>query len=130
MNAFEKRISVEDIQPGVVVYPVFSVTGSVACVYNPAKMISGVFKCHVIGKMRLQWDPENSYSSSYLEDSNVKGAGTRQYNFHALFLNEKDAEEYAAMINNNQLPDDLRELRDEFVKRKQEEREMDDDLWW
>ena len=130
MNAFEKRISLEDIKPGVVVWPVFSVTGSVAAVCNPAKFISGVFKCPVVGKMRFQWDPENSYHTSYLEDSNVKGAGTRQYNFHALFLNEKDAEEYAAMINNNQLPDDLRELRDEFVKQKQEEREMDSGSWW
>lgn len=130
MNAFEKRISLEDIKPGVVVWPVFSVTGSVAVVMNPVEFASGPYRCDTIGAWRFQFNKNEYGCSNYVNDNNVKLPNNRQYNFHALFLNKKDAEEYAEMINSNTLPDDLRALRDQFVAEQQEERENDPGDFW
>ena len=131
MNAFEKRISLEDIKPGVVVWPVISVTGSVAAVMAMSEFASEPYKGEQLpDSFRFDWHPERAYFGNFANDANVKGAETgKQYNFHAFFLNEEDAKAYAEMINNDELPDDLKALRDELVKKAQARRDEEDD-WW
>lgn len=129
MNVFEKRISLEDIKPGVVAYPVISPTGSVAVVYTPVEFASKPYTCPTL-KCTVKFDMVGvSGISNYVRDNNVKGLNYTQHNFSALFLNKEDAEAYASMINNNELPDDLRVLRDKFVAKNQEYRDIHDD-WW
>lgn len=110
MNAFEKRAQLKDIKPGAILYEVFSING-VKAEMGPKKIITGLPFQHLsiglfVDAITVYDDWEGRQHMS-LMDHNV--IGRNNYNFHALFLSKKDAQEYVEQINNDQLPPELRE---------------------
>lgn len=128
MNSFEKRASLTDIRPMRKLYPVFSVTGSVAAVESPFVVLSPPYVSDMTGSLFAANDRGETFS---MLDHNVKGVEHKQeqYNFHAVFLSKEAAEEYAKDINEGNLSEELVKVRDRLVGDRQAERETEDDNW-
>lgn len=127
MNTFDKRVALTDVRPSTRLYPVFSVTGSVADLEDSFVVLSPPYTNEKTGSLFAANDKGQTFS---MRDWNVKGlSSSEQYNFHALFRSKQDAEEYAKDINEGNLNKELAEIRDRLVGERQAEREMEDDNW-
>lgn len=135
MNRFEKRVKADELVAGMALYPVFSVSGSVASTEEPV----------VVGVAHDIWrSPISERTADRMIDSNGRDFFYRdhniefersirnpdeQYNFHALFKTEEDAKAAAAEINIGDLSPTLAEVRDRLVKHRQDMRDCEDDQW-
>ncbi|UYL05638.1 hypothetical protein PMMJPKLI_00098 [Klebsiella phage KP13MC5-1] len=129
-SAFEKRAVKKDVKPGAIMYEVFCVNGENA--EMGSKMIVtgfpyihrgiGLFaKCITLYK---DWDCHTEFS---LEDRSMNGYNG--YNFHAFFLTKEDAQAYIDEVNEDRLPPDMKERRNEQIERKREFEECFGDLY-
>lgn len=128
---FEKRAVKKDIKPGAILYEVFCVSGETAEMgikhivtgFPYQRKDNGLFfKCITVYR---DWDCHSDLS---LRDRNMNGRNN--YNFHAMFLNKEDAQAYIDEVNEDRLSPDLKQRRDEQLKRKEEyDMCFGDDYW-
>ncbi|QDH49053.1 hypothetical protein PHYNN_221 [Pantoea phage Phynn] len=133
MKAFEKRVYADELVEGMKLYPVFSVSGSVAVVESPIYVKTPFSHFYVMGqKMDRMVDGDNR--EYYYNDYNIRFRcftynADKQYNFHALFKSKEDAEAAAKEINEGDLSPELVEVRNRLVSGRQTEREQENDNW-
>lgn len=140
MSAFEKRVKADELVDGMTLYPLFSVTGSVADMESPVRV--GVHRELVLNRMLSQYalkeatyrmvssDERNFFYRDYnINFERSVNSPDKQYNFHALFKTEADAVAAMNEINSGQLSPELSAVRDRLVKAKQFDRDTHDDQW-
>lgn len=90
---WNRRVHLNEIRPGMVLYPVFSVCGEEASVLSPVYAKSLPYN---EGTLPGYWrfDAENYFADcAFADDNNIQydGRKTTQYNFHTFFVNRSDA---------------------------------------
>ncbi|QPI17812.1 hypothetical protein POP12_020 [Pectobacterium phage POP12] len=140
MKTYNKRINISDIRIGATLYPVFSVTGSHAEIEKPIKVLTEANCQNNIREYAFKYECQGRFGNllydKFLEDNNVKPhkrflnyRPKKQYNFHALFRTQEDANDFANEINNGFLTDEKKELRSRFISNQQGIREFEDRVY-
>lgn len=126
MNAFEKRVKADELVAGMKLYPVFSVSGSVASKEKTIVVAEASKQTRQGSNMMVTTD---GYSYYYGDNNLYLDPGVPQYNFHALFKSEEDATAAVLEINNGDLSPEMTAVRDRLVAKNQKERDFADDQW-
>jgi len=126
MNAFEKRVKANELVAGMKLYPVFSVSGSVASKEKPVVVAEPSRRT---GSGCTLMETTDGYTYSYGDHNLYLDPAVPQYNFHALFKSEEEATEAMLEINSGDLSPAMVEVRDRLVAKKQRERDLEDDQW-
>lgn len=126
MNAFEKRVKADELVAGMKLYPVFSVSGSVASKEKTIVVAEASKQTRQGSNMMVTTD---GYSYYYGDNNLYLDPGVPQYNFHALFKSEEDATAAVLEINNGDLSPEMTAVRDRLVAKNQKDRDFADDQW-
>lgn len=126
MNAFEKRVKANELVAGMKLYPVFSVSGSVASKEKTIVVAEASKQTRQGSNMMVTTD---GYSYYYGDNNLYLDPGVPQYNFHALFKSEEDATAAVLEINNGDLSPEMTAVRDRLVAKNQKDRDFADDQW-
>lgn len=126
MNAFEKRVKANELVAGMKLYPVFSVSGSVASKEKTIVVAEESKQTRQGSNMMVTTD---GYSYYYGDNNLYLDPGVPQYNFHALFKSEEDATAAVLEINNGDLSPEMTAVRDRLVAKNQKDRDFADDQW-
>lgn len=129
-SAFEKRAVKKDVKPGAIMYEVFCVNGENAEM-GSKMIVTGFPYMHrsigLFAKCITLYEDWECHTEFSLDDRSMNGRNG--YNFHAFFLTKEDAQAYIDEVNEDRLPPDMKERKEEQMKRKREFEECFGDLY-
>lgn len=135
-EVWESRVKEADVKNGLIVYRVFSPTGSYAHLVTGSQTVSREVYVSDFSSLSINPDLEDvkffetasgGFIHSLLENNMVEGQS--QKTFTALFVDKEDAQRYSKLIQVNDLPEDVKAVRAKLVAAAQAVRENNDNNW-